>query len=228
MAPPRSEPIRVLLVDDHEVVRSGLRMLLNRSGRIEVVGEVGTVLAAGPAAVRLKPDVVLMDICLPDGSGVEACREIRAACPATRILFLSSFLDDEAAIETARAGGDGYLLKEISEEVLIGAVEMVARGQSILAPAVRGLVQEQMRRAEGIETQADRVIVTSQEQRILALVARGQTNKQIAVALGLSDKTVRNYLSSIFQKLHVSRRAEAAAQYAQLLIRRKNIPDLTK
>ncbi len=228
MATPRSEPIRVLLVDDHKVVRSGLKMLLNRSGHIEVVGEDGMLLTAVPEAVRLKPDVVLLDICLPDGSGVEACREIRAACPGTRILFLSSFLDDEAAIETVRAGGDGYLLKEISEEVLIGAVEMVARGQSILAPAVRRLVQAQMRHAEGIETKADRVLVTSQERRILALVARGQTNKQIAVALGLSDKTVRNYLSSIFQKLHVTRRSEAAARYAQLLIRRKDMPDLTK
>lgn len=220
MFPRKCDPVLVLLVDDHEVVRSGLRILLDRSGGIQVVGEAGTVATAVSEAIRLSPDVVLMDICLPDGSGVEACREIRAARPRTRVLFLSSFLDDEAVVETALAGGDGYLLKEISEDVLIRAVEMVATGQSILAPAVRQRVQEQMRPVPAPNGDAPPVTLTAQERRILALVAKGQTNKQIATSLGLSDKTVRNYLSSAFQKLHVTRRSEAAVHYTRLALPR--------
>jgi len=219
----RDEPIRVLLVDDHEIVRRGLRMLLDRSGGITVVGEAGTVQAAVPEAVRLRPDVVLMDISLPDGSGVTACREIRLASPGTRVVFLSSFLDDEAVMETAIAGGDGYLLKEISEDVLIGSIEMVARGQSIIASAVRERVRERAQQSALPEPAASEPPLTPQEWRILALVAKGQTNKAIGAAVSLSPKTVRNYLSTIFQKLHVTRRSEAASHYTGIVSRRPTL-----
>jgi DNA-binding NarL/FixJ family response regulator len=225
MPQPEGKAIRLLLVDDHEVVRVGLRTLLSRDERLQIVGEAGTAADAVTEAVRLKPDVVLMDLRLPDGSGVEACREIRTACPEVRVLFLTSYSEDDAVLSTIFAGAAGYLLKEIGGEALIQAIESVAAGQSILDPAVTHSVLERMKAISDQDDSASdlhkdkdkdkdkdkRESLSPQERRVLALVAEGKTNKEIAVALDLSDKTVKNYLSNIFQKLQVSRRAHAAA-----------------
>ncbi len=218
MPKPADNLIRLLLVDDHEMVRIGLRTLFSKTKTIQVVGEAGTAADALAEAVRLTPDVVLMDLRLPDGSGVDACREVRAACAATKVLFLTSYSEDDAVLASVVAGASGYLLKEIGGEALIRAIESVAAGQSILDPAV---TQRVLARMQSLATQAAKVKVkeeeeeeeqlSRQEQRVLALVAEGKTNKEIAVALDLSDKTVKNYLSNIFQKLHVSRRTQAAA-----------------
>jgi two-component system response regulator DevR len=209
----------LLLVDDHEIVRLGLRALFSRTRSIQVVGEAGTAASAVEEAQRLRPAVVLMDLHLPDESGVAACREIRAACAGTRVLFLTSYSDHDAVLATIFAGAAGYLLKEIGGEALIQAIENVAAGQSILDPAVTHIVLEGMK---AISDQDDsslslhkdkRESLSPQERRVLALVASGKTNKEIATALELSEKTVKNYLSNIFQKLQVSRRAQAAAIY---------------
>lgn len=215
MSPREATPIRLLLVDDHKVVRVGLRTLLGESNRIRVVGEADTMESAVAEAARLTPDVVLMDVRLPDGSGIEACREIRTARPATRVLFLTSFADDDAVLATMIAGADGYLLKEIDEEGLIRAIETVAGGQSILDPALTKRMLVRMQSLAGPDAAGKRDELSPQEQKVLALVAEGQTNKEIAAALGLSDKTVRNYLSNIFQKLQITRRSQAAALYAR-------------
>ncbi|MGH7236476.1 MAG: response regulator [Nitrospiraceae bacterium] len=210
-----ANPIRLLLVDDHKVVRVGLRTLLGGTERIRVVGEAETMESAVTEAARLKPDVVLMDVRLPDGSGIEACREIRAARPETRVLFLTSFADDAAVMATIFAGADGYLLKEIDEDALIRSIETVAEGRSILDSAVTQRMLAKMREHSAPPAENKSESLSPQEQKVLALVAEGQTNKEIAAALGLSDKTVRNYLSNIFQKLQVSRRSQAAAIYAR-------------
>jgi two-component system response regulator DevR len=218
---PESEQITLLLVDDHEIVRVGLRTLFGRNAKIQVVGEAGTAASAVQEAERLQPAVVLMDLRLPDGSGVAACREIRTACADTRVLFLTSYSDHDAVLATIFAGASGYLLKEIGGEALIQAIESVAAGQSILDPAVTHSVLERMKAISDQDDAAldlhkdkdkdNRESLSPQERRVLALVAEGKTNKEIAVSLDLSDKTVKNYLSNIFQKLQVSRRAQAAA-----------------
>ncbi len=210
-----TNPIQLLLVDDHKVVRVGLRTLLGGIEHIQVVGEAETTASAIREAARLEPDVVLMDVRLPDGSGIEACREIRAARPETRVLFLTSFADDDAVMATIFAGADGYLLKEIDEDALIRAIETVAGGRSILDPAVTQRMLAKMKEHSVPPAKSKEESLSPQEQKVLALVAEGQTNKEIAAALGLSDKTVRNYLSNIFQKLQVSRRSQAAAHYAR-------------
>jgi two-component system response regulator DevR len=214
---PRREgkPIRLLLVDDHKVVRSGLKALLADTSNVDVIGEAGTVAEAVTEAVRLKPDLVLMDVRLPDGSGIDACREIRTARPETRVLFLTSFADEDAIFATIFAGADGYLLKEIDEDGLIRAIETVAGGRSILDPSITQQVLARMKTYSAQATEQKGEQLSPQEQKVLALVAEGQTNKEIAVALGLSDKTVRNYLSNIFQKLQITRRSQAAALYAR-------------
>ena len=209
-----SRPLKVLLVDDHHIVREGLRTIITRAG-IEVVGEVGTVAAAIEEAARLEPDVVLMDVRLPDGSGVTACREIRAANPQIRVLFLTTFKDDSALLATAFASAGGYLLKEIGADLLIQAIRAVASGLSVLGPSVVQSVMGHLRLlgagAAGEHGPPDEQL-SSQQQRVLALVADGKTNKEIAVELGLSPKTVKNYLSAVFEKLQVSRRSEAVAR----------------
>jgi len=210
----RARRVGVLIVDDHEVVRLGLRSLLGREKAIEIVGEAATAEEAVAQAERLQPTVVLMDVRLPDRSGIEACREIRAAAPDTRVIMLTSYADDEAVFASILAGASGYLLKQAGGLDLVRAIERVADGQSLLDPGVTEKVLEKVKRlASG---QPDEVTSLSpQEQRVLALVAEGKTNKEIATALGLSDKTVKNYLSNVFDKLHLSRRAEAAAFFAR-------------
>ncbi|HAM53869.1 MAG: DNA-binding response regulator [Candidatus Rokubacteria bacterium RBG_16_73_20] len=210
----RARRVGVLIVDDHEVVRLGLRSLLGREKAIEIVGEAATAEEAVAQAERLRPTVVVMDVRLPDRSGIEACREIRAAAPDTRVIMLTSYADDEAVFASILAGASGYLLKQAGGLDLVRAIERVADGQSLLDPGVTEKVLEKVKRlASG---QPDEVTSLSpQEQRVLALVAEGKTNKEIATALGLSDKTVKNYLSNVFDKLHLSRRAEAAAFFAR-------------
>ena len=212
MTPENVRPLKVLLVDDHHIVRAGLRTIISRTG-IEVVGEAGTAAAAIKEAARLEPDVVLMDVRLPDGSGVTACREIRAANPHIRVLFLTAFEDDSALLATAFASAGGYLLKEIAAEHLIQAIRTVASGLSVLGPAVVQAVLGRMRTISAAGGHhPESVPLSNQERRVLALVADGKTNKEIAAAMGLSPKTVKNYLSNVFEKLQVSRRSQAVAR----------------
>ena len=218
MNQPESKSIRLLIVDDHKVVRLGLHTLLSRHNGIEVVGEAGTSAAAVEQTAHLKPDVVLMDVRLPDGNGFEACRQIRRVQPDTRVLFLTSFADEEIVLESIDAGGDGYLLKEIDEENLVQAIRNVAAGKSILDPAVTPRVLERVKNTDthlGTPSTNRLGSLSPQERRVLALVAEGKTNKEIGQALGLSDKTVKNYMSNIMEKLQVARRSHAAAYFVQ-------------
>jgi len=204
-----------MLVDDHEVVRLGLRALFSQTGNVEVVAEAGTVADAIERAAKHRPDLVLMDLRLPDGTGLDACRDILSANPGTRVLFLTSHSDEEAVTSTILAGAAGYLLKEIGSKALILAIETVYSGESILDPKVTKAVLNRMSLL-GTGTVARRATdekLSPQERRILGLVVEGKTNKEIAKALDLSDKTVKNYLSNAFQKLNVRRRSQAAALF---------------
>lgn len=205
--------ISVVIVDDHEVVREGLRAMLSRHNDISVVGEAGTMKGAVVESCRLKPDVVLMDVRLSDGSGVEACRVIRDSCPATRVLFLSSYEDDEAVLAAVFGGASGYLLKQITAEGLMLAIRAVAHGQSILDPAITQPVLTRMRLQKEQALEPQRTTLSVQQQRVLALIAEGKTNKEIGSSLELSDKTVKNYVRFIFQKMKVTRRGQAAAMF---------------
>jgi two-component system response regulator DevR len=208
-------PLRLLVVDDHEVVRQGLVALLDRRDGFQVVAEAGTVAEAVDAAKRFRPDIVVMDVRLPDGSGVEACREIRAEAPDTRVVMLTSYPDDEAVLSAIVAGASGYLLKQIRGRDLVAARETVGRGESLLDPAVTEKVLERVRRIASGKFQDELSQLTGQEQKILMLVAEGKTNKEIAAEVFLSDKTVKNYVSSILSKLNLERRAQAAAFVAR-------------
>lgn len=215
MSPTKKKPIRLLLVDDHQVVLVGLRTVLHNRQGITVVGEAGSKAEAVRAAKRLKPDVMLMDVRLPDGSGVEACHDILALLPTTRVIFLTSFADDEFALAAVLAGAQGYVLKNIDSGLLVRSIRDVFNGQSLLSPA---LTQRALARLKAMPAQADPVRTPSlapQEERVLALVAEGLTNKEIGAALQLSDKTVKNYLSNMFQKLHITRRSQAATFFVK-------------
>lgn len=203
--------LRLLIVDDHEIVRQGLVALLDRREGFAVVAEAGTVAEAIEQAERHHPDIVVMDVRLPDGSGIEACREIRAEMPDTKVVMLTSYPDEEAVLSAIVAGASGYLLKQIRARDLVAALEAVGRGESLLDPAVTEKVLERIRRmASGTYTD-ELAALTPQEQKILLLVAEGKTNKEIAADVFLSDKTVKNYVSSILAKLNLERRAQAAA-----------------
>jgi two-component system response regulator DevR len=210
-----NKTIRVLLVDDHEVVRLGLKMLLERAPTLQIVGDAGTMAGAISEAARLKPDVVLLDVRLPDGSGFEACRRIHAMGFDVRVLFLTSFADDETVFEGIAAGADGYLLKEIDGDRLINAIVNVASGQSVLDPSITKRVLGRVRNLSEPAAKDKLAILSNQEKRVLALVAEGKTNKEIALDLGLSDKTVKNYFSNILDKLKLTRRSQAAAFFVQ-------------
>lgn len=209
------QTIRVLLVDDHEVIRVGLRTVLAQHQGIAVVGEAGTMTDAILQTQKLKPDVVLMDVRLPDGSGVDACREILGALPTTRVIFLTSYADDDSVLAAVLAGAHGYVLKEIDSPGLLEAIRSVAKGQSILDSTVTERALRWLRGVHDLPTTPGTDQLSSQEERVVALVAEGKTNKEIAVALGLSDKTVKNYLANVFQKLRITRRAQAAAFFVK-------------
>ncbi|MHB8460813.1 MAG: response regulator [Candidatus Limnocylindrales bacterium] len=213
-SPPAAQ-LRLLVVDDHEVVRRGLVALLDRREGFEVVAEAGTVAEALAMAHRYQPDIVIMDVRLPDGSGVEACREIRAELPSTRVVILTSYPDEEAVLSAIVAGASGYLLKQVRARDLVAALEAVGRGESLLDPAVTEKVLERVRRIATGAYADELSQLTSQEQKILLLVAEGKTNKEIAGEVFLSDKTVKNYVSSILSKLNLERRAQAAAFVAR-------------
>jgi len=208
-------PLRLLVVDDHEVVRQGLVALLDRRAGFEVVAQAGSVAESIDQARLHRPDIVVMDVRLPDGSGVEACREIRAELPETRVIMLTSFPDDEAVLAAIIAGASGYLLKQIRARDLVAALEAVGRGESLLDPAVTERVLERVRRIAAGGANDELSVLTAQERKILMLVAEGKTNKEIAADVFLSDKTVKNYVSSILSKLNLERRAQAAAFVAK-------------
>jgi two-component system, NarL family, response regulator DevR len=211
----KAQTIRVLLVDDHEVVRVGLRTVLGQTQGVTVVGEASTMADAIQQAQRLKPDVILMDVRLPDGSGVDACREILGALPGTRVIFLTSYADDDSVLAAVLAGAHGYILKEIDSPALLEAILSVAKGQSILDSSVTERALRWLRGLHDLPATPGTDQLSSQEERVVALVAEGKTNKEIAVALGLSDKTVKNYLANVFQKLRITRRAQAAAFFVK-------------
>jgi two-component system response regulator DevR len=213
--PAPARTLRLLVVDDHEVVRQGLVALLDRRPGFQVVAQAGTVEESIAQARLHQPDIVVMDVRLPDGSGVEACREIRAELPATLVIMLTSFPDDEAVLSAIVAGASGYLLKQIRARDLVAALEAVGRGESLLDPAVTERVLERVRRIATGQVDDELSVLTSQERKILMLVAEGKTNKEIAAEVFLSDKTVKNYVSSILSKLNLERRAQAAAFVAR-------------
>jgi two-component system, NarL family, response regulator DevR len=208
-------PLRVMLVDDHEVVRDGIRALLAPSEDIVVCAEAGSVRDAVAEAERALPDVIVMDVRLSDGSGIEATRDIRARRPATQVLMLTSFADDEALFASIMAGASGYVLKQIKGGELVRAIRTVGQGQSLLDPAVTKGVLDRLRKGKHLLRDEKLARLSPQEERILSLVAGGRTNRQIGEELGLAEKTVKNYVSSILAKLEVARRAEAAAYLAR-------------
>ena len=208
-------PLRLMLVDDHEVVRSGLRAMLEAGGEVRVVAEAGSVKEAIAEADRTRPDVIVMDVRLVDGSGIEATREIRARRPETRVLMLTSYADDEALFASIMAGASGYVLKQIHASDLVRAIRTVGKGQSLLDPAMTATVLERLRRGKHLLRDERLARLSAQEERILTLVAEGHTNREIGSRLKLAEKTVKNYVSTILSKLEVSRRAEAAAYLAR-------------
>jgi DNA-binding NarL/FixJ family response regulator len=204
-----------MLVDDHEVVRSGIKALLADTDDIVVTAEACSVRDAVTVAERTAPDVVVMDVRLSDGSGIEATRDIRARRPVTKVLMLTSFADDEALFASIMAGAAGYVLKQIRGDELVRAIRTVGQGGNLLDPAVTSGVFERLRRNKQFLMDEKLARLSAQEERILAMVAGGSTNRQIADELGLAEKTVKNYVSSILTKLEVGRRAEAAAYLAR-------------
>ncbi len=212
--PPRSR-LRVMLVDDHELVRDGLRAVLGASGEFEIVAEAADEAAAIRESERTSPDVVLMDVRLGSGSGIEATREIRARRPDTKVLMLTSFADDEALFASIMAGAAGYLLKQIRGGEIVAAVRAIGAGGSLLDPALTRTVLDQWREARSRLRDERLARLSAQEERILSRVAAGRTNREIAAELHLAEKTIKNYVSSILDKLEVARRAEAAAYLAR-------------
>lgn len=208
-------PLRVMLVDDHEIVRQGIAALLRSADDVVVAAEAGSVREAIEQAERARPDVVVMDVRLTDGSGIEATREIRARRPETKVLMLTSFADDEALFASIMAGASGYVLKQIRAGELLGAIRQVGAGKSLLDPAVTTAVLDRLRKGKHLMRDEKLARLSPQEERILALVADGRTNREIGEELRLAEKTVKNYVSSILSKLEVARRAEAAAYLAR-------------
>ena len=211
----KTPPLRVMLVDDHEVVRDGIKALLAAADDVVVCAEAGTVRQAVAEADRALPDVIVMDVRLSDGSGIEATRDIRASRPATQVLMLTSFADDEALFASIMAGAAGYVLKQIKGDELVRAIRAVGAGQSLLDPAVTKGVLDRLRRGKHLLGDERLARLSPQEERILGLVAGGRTNREVGQELGLAEKTVKNYVSSILSKLEVGRRAEAAAYLAR-------------
>ena len=210
-----SPKIRVYLLDDHEVVRQGLRALLESSGDIEVVGESGSALDASHRIPALRPDVAVLDARLPDGSGIEVCRTVRAVDPSISALILTSYDDDEALFAAIMAGAAGYVLKEIKGSDLVSAIRQVAAGNSLIDPTLTARVLERVRNPP--TTAPELAELTEQELKLLAYIAEGLTNRQIGERMYLAEKTVKNYVSSILAKLGLERRTQAAVLASKLL-----------
>jgi DNA-binding NarL/FixJ family response regulator len=202
--------LRVMLVDDHEVIRDGIKALLNEAEGILVVGEAGTVREAVLCAEAVRPDVIVMDVRLTDGSGIDATRQIRANHPETHVLMLTSYADDDAMLASIMAGASGYVLKQVRGGDLVRAVRTVGTGLNLLDVAVTRGVLDRIRKGTHLQGDNRLARLSGQEERVLTEVSEGKTNRQIAASLELAEKTVKNYVSSILGKLEVSRRAEAA------------------
>jgi DNA-binding NarL/FixJ family response regulator len=207
--------IRVFLLDDHEVVRQGLKTFLESSGDIEVVGESALASEATARIPALRTQVAILDARLPDGSGIDVCRDVRAVDPDIRALILTSYDDDEALFAAIMAGASGYILKEATGQDLIGAVHHVAAGHSMIDPLMTERVLERVRK--GPETAPELANLTEQELKLLELVAEGLTNRQIGERMFLAEKTVKNYVSTMLQKLGLERRTQAAVLASRLL-----------
>jgi len=207
--------LRILLVDDHEVVRLGLKSLLDRHPEFEVVAEAAAEAEAVRKAIEYEPDIVLMDIRLAGGSGIEACQKIVMQLPSAKVIMLTSYAEDEMLFAAIRAGATGYVLKQVGGTDLIRAIEAASRGEAMLDPSLTQRVFSEIRHSIQKEEAAAFVELTAQEMQVLALISEGRTNREIATALFLSEGTVRNYVSSILSKLGVSNRAEAAAYAIQ-------------
>ena len=210
--------VRIFLLDDHEIVRRGLRELFEAEDDFEVVGEASNAQEAFRRAPPTRPDVAVLDVRLPDGSGVEVCRDLRAAMPELRCLMLTSFADDDALFSAILAGASGYLLKQVRGTELISAVRRVAEGQSLIDPALTGQVMERLR---GKQEDARIGKLSPQERRILALIAEGKTNREIGAELFLAEKTVKNYVSNLLAKMGFSRRTEAAVYATRSQVSRR-------
>jgi DNA-binding NarL/FixJ family response regulator len=211
--------VRVALLDDHEVVRAGLRELIEVEDDLEVVGEMGTAAEAMKRIPALRPDVAVLDVRLPDGDGVEVCREVRSRCPEVACLMLTSYVDDEALFDAVMAGAAGFLLKEIRAADIVGAIRTVAGGGSLLDPKATQRVLDRIRR--GDEDDQKLAVLTERERTIFDLIGEGLTNRQIAERVHLAEKTVKNYVSNILMKMGMERRTQAAA-YAARIDERRN------
>lgn len=210
-----AEVVRVMIVDDHEIVRQGLRAVLEATDGMEVIAEASSVAGAIEQAKLSRPDVVVMDVRLSDGSGVVATREIRATRPETKVIMLTSFADDDALFASIMAGASGYVLKQVKSNDLVSSIFAVASGQSLLDPAMTGAVLDRLRNVRDLMKDERLARLSPQEERILSAIAEGGTNREIGESLGLAEKTVKNYVSTILSKLEVTRRAEAAVYLAR-------------
>ena len=206
-----TESLRIMLVDDHEIVRHGIRSLLETEKGLEVIAEASGGQQAIEMVRTLRPDVIVMDVRMPDGGGVEACRAIKDEVPGIQVIMLTSFSDDEALFNSIMAGASGFVLKQIRGNDLVEAIRTVGRGESLLDPGVTARVLERLRKAKFDDRDPKLSRLSPQEERILDFIGEGLTNREIAAQIHLSDKTVKNYVSNILQKLEVARRAEAAS-----------------
>ncbi len=217
-----NKQLRVMIVDDHAIVRRGLKAVLQERREIVVVGEAGNVAEAISEADRLEPDVIVMDLRLPDGSGVEACREIRSRHPEASVLILTSFADEDALFSAVLAGASGYVLKDLDPHAVQDAVITISTGGSLLDPQMATRVLERLRRGEAHHPADDGfATLTPQEKRILEMIGDGLTNREIAGKLSLSEKTVKNYVSQVYSKLHVERRSQAATLATERRMRKQ-------
>jgi DNA-binding NarL/FixJ family response regulator len=219
------EKLKVMLVDDHDVVRHGLRALIEAEEDMEVVAEASDGKQALDRAKIYSPQVVVMDVRMPEGGGVEACREIRDQFPEVQVIMLTSFSDDEALFNSIMAGAAGFVLKQIRGRDLVEAIRTVGAGNSLLDPAVTSKVLERLKKAKFDDKDPKLARLSPQEERILDLIAEGQTNRQIGEAIHLAEKTVKNYVSNILQKLEVARRAEAASYITRAKASETKPPD---
>jgi two-component system, NarL family, response regulator DevR len=220
-----TKTIRLLIVDDHQVTRLGLCTLLGACPQFEIVGEAASVAETLEAVERLKPDLLLLDVRLSDGSGIEVCRRLQRLDLETKVLVLTSYADDDLVLDAIAAGADGYLLKEIHGDTLVQAIEDVAAGKSILDPAVTRRVMSRVRNPASPSAESKLGVLSAQERRVVALVAEGKTNKEIGREMGLSDKTVKNYLSNALEKLNLTRRSQAAAFFVTQTREAPRLPD---